>query len=156
MLGTPGEKGLTKMSIQAWQKDFPIEESYKAAAGRTITFKITAGETPTGFLVQAKETKKSRKNRLGYTFTKFSPVSPCLALGEIRDKIRERLATKYVDYTEQLPELTHDKLVGMIDFSTDDEEVVLQVDGNKITMEDLQRILSAYEGFELSIEIKEQ
>jgi len=143
-------------SIQIWEKDFPIEESYKAADGRTITFKITAGETPAGFFVQAEEAGKSRKSRLGYTFTKFSPVNPYLALGEIRDAIRERLATKYIDYTEQLPELTHNKLVGIIDYSTDDEEVVLQVDGNKITMADLQRILSGYEGFEITIKIKEQ
>lgn len=143
-------------SIQIWEKDFPIKESYKAADGRTITFEITAGETPAGFFVQAEETEKSRKNRLGYTFTKFSPVNPYLALGEIRDTIRGRLSTKYIDYTEQLPELTHDKLVGIIDYSTDDEEVVLQVDGNKITMADLQRILSGYEGFEIMIEIKGQ
>ncbi len=141
---------------QAWQKDFPMEESYKAADGRTITFELTAGETPAGFFVQAEETNKSKKNRLGYTFTKFNPVNPYIALGEIRDKIRERLATKYIDYTEQAPELTHDKLVGMIDHSTEDEEVVLQVDGDKITMADLQRILSAHEGFEITIEIKEQ
>ena len=140
---------------QEWQKDFPLEESYKAADGRTITFKITVGETPAGFLVEAEETKKSKKKRLGYSFTKFSPISPYLALGEIRDKIRERLATKYIDYTDQLPELTHDKLAGRIDYSTDDEELVLQVDGNKITMADLQQILSAYEGFEITIEIKE-
>jgi len=143
-------------SGQIWEKDFPIEEAYKAADGRTITFKITAGETPAGFFVQAEETKKSKKNRLGYTFTKFNPVNPYIALGEIRDKIRERLATKYIDFIEKLPELTHDKLVGMIDYSTEDEEVVLQVDGDKITMEDLQRIFSAHEGFEITIEIKEQ
>ncbi|MBA2882978.1 hypothetical protein HNR65_003334 [Desulfosalsimonas propionicica] len=141
---------------EIWEKDFPMEESYKAADGRIITFKITAEETPAGFFIQAEETKKSRKNRLGYTFTKFSPVNPYLALGEIRDTIRERLATKYIDHTDKLPELTHDKLVGIIDYSTDDEEVVLQVDGNKITMADLQRILSGHEGFEIKIEIKEQ
>lgn len=140
---------------QAWQKDFPIEESYKAADGRIITFEITAGETPTGFFIQAEETEKSKKSRLGYTFTKFSPMNPYLALGEIRDKIRERLSTKYIEYPEQFPELTHDKLVGVID-SAEDEEVVLQVDGNKITMEDLQRILSGYEGFEITIGIKQQ
>jgi len=152
-------KGSIRMDFddfnQEWEKDFPIEESYKSADGRTITFKITASQAPTGFLVEAEETKKSKKKRMGYSFTKFSPASPYLALGEIRSTIRERLATKYIDYIDQLPELTHDKLVGRIDYSTADEEVVLQVDGNKLTMLDLQRILSAYEGFEITIEIKE-
>jgi len=143
-------------SYQSWQKDFPIEEAYKDAHGHVITFKITARETPAGFLIQAEESAKSKKKRFGYTFTKFSPINPYLALGYIRDKIRKRLSTKFIEYSEKEPQLTHDRLVGIIDYSNEDGEVVLQVDGNKITMNDLYRILSGYEGFEILLDITEQ
>ena len=51
--------------------------------------------------------------------------------------------------------LTHDELVGRIT-SSNAGETVLEVDGREIDAEKFWQILSAYEGFEISIVIKEQ
>ncbi len=139
-----------------WRKDFPITETHLAADGREIQFLITADESPTGFVIQAEETKASRGNRFGFTFRTFSPVSPYLALGDVRDKIRRRLATKYMERKGERPGLTHDELVGVIDYSQEEDEIVLQVDGEKITMDELRQIFSTYEGFEIALTIHEQ
>lgn len=54
------------------------------------------------------------------------------------------------------PSLTHDKLVARISYSSKQREVCLEVDGREISLQQLSEILSAYEGFELLLEIKEQ
>ena len=108
-----------------------------------------------GFRVFAEETEKSRGRRLGYRFTVFSPINPYLALGEIRQLIRLRLATRYVDRSDGYVSLTHDELVGVIDYSAGEDRIQLQVDGESVTMTDLSEILSAYEGREIHISIRE-
>ena len=50
----------------------------------------------------------------------------------------------------------HDRLVGRIDYSSRENEISIEVDGRRITMDQLKNVLSAYEGFELFLEIKEQ
>ena len=74
----------------------------------------------------------------------------------IRQKIRKNLAVKYIDDSEPTIRLTHDKLVGRIGYSSEENEISLEVDGREVTIEQLKDILSAYEGFELCLEIKEQ
>ena len=140
---------------ESWRDDFPMEESYTSASGQKITFRIGADESPMGFRAFAEETEESRGDRSGYRFTVFSPIDPYLALGEIRGLIRSRLATRYVDRSDGYASLTHDELVGVIDYSEDDGGIVLQVDGEKVTMGDLGQILSAYEGREIRISIRE-
>jgi len=113
-------------------------------------------ELPIGYSVSAEETKKSRGKRCGYHFRVFSNSDPYDALGIIRQKIRKNIATKYIDDSEDTLALTHDRLVGRIDYSSEENEISIEVDGRRITMDQLKDILSAYEGFELFLEIKEQ
>ena len=136
------------------QKDFPLIDSYTAANGSKIEFSITAQELPIGFVVTAEETEKSRGNRCGYHFTMFA-TTLSVALGLIRKKIRNNLAVKYLDDSEPVIGLTHDKFVGRIEYSSEDNEIFLEVDGRKLSMEELKDILSAYEGHEVFLEIKE-
>lgn len=49
-----------------------------------------------------------------------------------------------------------DRLVGRIDYSSKENEISIEVDGSRITMDQLKNISSAYEGFELFLEIKDQ
>lgn len=140
---------------ESWRDDFPMEESHTSASGREIAFRITVDESPMGFRAFAEETDESRGGRLGYRFTVYSPINPYLALGEIRGLIRSRLATRYVERSDGFVSLTHDELVGVIDYSEDDGGIVLQVDGEKVTMGDLREILSAYEGREIRMRIRD-
>lgn len=136
--------------------DFPMIDTYTAASGRKIEFTLTMEELPNGYSVAAEETKKSRGKRCGYRFRVFSTSSPYDALGMIRQKIRKNLSTKYIDDSEDVLALTHDRIVGRIDYSSEENEISIEVDGRRITMDQLKNILSAYEGFELFLEIKDQ
>ena len=142
--------------MQDWKKDFPLKDSYRRADGKTIEFEITADETPTGYRLIAEETEKSKGKRFGYRFSAFSRHLPYDALGYVRTKIRKNLSTKYLDVEDGTLSLTHDKLVGRIDYSEQDDRIVIESDGRKITSEEFWKILSSYEGFEIKIKIKEQ
>ena len=133
----------------------PIEESHTSASGQEITFRIDMDESPTGYRATAQETDRSRGRRMGYRLSVFSPINPYLALGELRRLIRTRLATRYVERSDGFVGLTHDCLVGVIDYAEEYGGIVLQVDGDKMTMGDLRQVLSAYEGREISIHIRD-
>jgi hypothetical protein len=139
-----------------WHKDFPMTDKYRNAEGKQIEFKVTAQELPTCFHVTAIETEKSRGKRIGYHFVVFSNLSPYEALGKIRLKIRETLSIKYIDDSGDEPTLTHDKLVGRVTYSRQEDQVVIEVDGKEINSDQFWKILSMYEGFEISLVIKEQ
>jgi hypothetical protein len=130
-----------------------IVETYCAADGRPVQFLITTRKFPSGFLLEAEETPDSRGTRFGYRFSAFSTINPWRALGPLRDKIRRNLAIKYLDTSEPFALPTHDELVGRIDYSSEDEEVVLEIDGRKVTKDEFWRIVSTYEGFEIELKL---
>jgi hypothetical protein len=136
------------------KEKFPIIESYRNAAGKTIEFSVNLEDLSTGWTATATETDKSKGKRIGYHFHVCSST-PNEALWKIRTKIRKNLATKYLDETEGETTLTHDEIVGRIT-SSDKGETVLEVDGKEVDAEKFWKILSAYEGSEISIVIREQ
>jgi hypothetical protein len=133
---------------------FPMTESYRNAAGKAIEFSINVEDLPTGYTATAIETDKSKGKRIGYHFHVWASTFN-EALSKIRGKIRKNLATKYLDEAVGRIELTHDEMVGRIT-SSDSGETVLEVNGKEIDAEKFWQILSAYEGFEISLVIKEQ
>jgi hypothetical protein len=107
-----------------------------------------------GFTATAMETDKSKGKRIGYHFHVWSNTLN-EALSMIRGKIRKNLSIKYLDEADGQTVLTHDELVGRITTS-DESETVLEVDGRKVDVEKFWKLLSAYEGYEVSLVIKEQ
>ena len=136
------------------KRDFPLIESYRNAAGKTIGFSIDVTNLSSGVTVTAIETDKSKGKRIGYHFNVYSGTLN-EALWKIRSKIKENLATKYIDEEDGHTVLTHDKLVGRIT-SSDNGDTVIEVDGKEIDAEKFWKILSMYEGSEISFKIKEQ
>jgi hypothetical protein len=136
------------------KKDFPIVESYRNAAEKNIEFSINAEYLPIGYSVAAIETNKSKGKRIGYDFHVFSSTLS-EALWKIRDKIKRNLAIKYTDDKEGHLVLTHDTLIGRIT-SSEMGETVIEVDGKALDSEQFWGIISSYEGFEISLVIKEQ
>jgi len=136
------------------KRDFPLTESYRNAAGKIIEFSIDVTNLSSGVTATAIETDKSKCKRIGYHFNVYSGTLN-EALWKIRDKIKKNLATKYIDEEEGHTVLTHDKLVGRIT-SSDNGDTVIEVDGKEINAEKFWGILSMYDGFEISIKIKEQ
>jgi hypothetical protein len=135
--------------------EFPLYEKHRSADGREVEFVITAHEFPTCYLVNAEETPASRGHRHGYRFSAHSPTAPWLALAEIRRKIRKNLAVRFLDDSDGQLLPTHDRLMCRVDFSKETKEVVLEVDGRRVTREEFWRIVSAHEGFEIEIRFLE-
>jgi len=130
--------------------DFPIVEEHVDCAGTRRVFRIEAEQVSEGWVLTAREPDKD----YGYEFHAFSPCSPAQALGPLRYMIRAGLATKYLDTSSDELGLTHDRMHGMISYDQDSDRVGLLVDGRFVSMQELERILSAYEGwlFDLAIE----
>ena len=136
------------------KKEFPITESYRSAAGKNVEFTVNAEELPIGYSVTATETKNSKGKRIGYYFHVILSTLP-EALWKIRDKIKKNLAFKYTDEIEGCLALTHDKLVGRIT-SSENGFTVIEVDGKELGSDKFWEIVSTYEGFEITVTIKEQ
>ena len=126
-----------------------------SALGKTIELEIVLQSLPNGYHVIASETQKSKGKRYGYSFRSYSSDSPHIALWNLRKKIRNTLSVKYIDDSDEFISLTHDVLVGYIDHSHQDDDLVIVSDGKKILMDDFEQILATYEGFEIEIKIKE-
>jgi hypothetical protein len=113
-------------------------------------FSLECHEVPTGWAVIAIEVTD---NDFGYQFNAFSPSNPYLALGQIRAKIRAGLATRYLSAVGREPTLSHDVLRGHITWDRATDGPVLVVDGRPLSMDDLERILSSHEGWQVELRI---
>ena len=130
------------------EKDFPIKESVPDYTGKERKFEITKHEIGLGFIVQAEEV---RKNGLGYFFSAFSPNSPYLALGRLREKMNKALATRHVIVKGKKCSPLHDTLEGRIDWDRKNEELFFVVDGRPITLEQMGKTMEMYEGWNFSL-----
>lgn len=130
--------------------DIPEREAFVDCSGQQRVFSLKCLEVATGWLVTATEITD---NDFGYRFQAFSPLNPYIALGETRVKIRAGLATRYLSAAERDPTLSHDILRGHIDRDQTTDSPVLVVDGRPLSMLDLERILSSYEGWRVDLRI---
>jgi hypothetical protein len=129
--------------------DIPVSEAFVDCSGAERVFSIECHEVPTGWAVIATE---MTDNDFGYRFEGLCPSNPYVALGQVRAKIREGLATRYLSAGPE-PTPSHDVLRGQIDWDLTAESPVLVVDGRPLRMVDLERILSSHEGWRLELRI---
>lgn len=103
----------------------PKEEAFIDCTGRHISFVIDEVPTPNdGYLFEANETTDSK---YGYQLSAWS-LCPSDCLQKLKIKIRRELARKYlIETTEESPEMSHDKMWGIIN------ENGLVVDGKLIS-----------------------
>ncbi len=122
---------------------FPQKEYFLDFEGEKREFEYFVHQNDMGFMVWAKETKD-----IGYEFHAFSEVNPFNALGEIRQKIRKRLSTRYLQKEQGKYHLYHEEAKGQISHGG----VIL--DGVFIPFEQLNEMIQTYEGFYIEIKIK--
>jgi hypothetical protein len=130
--------------------DIPESETYVDCCDTQRVFSLDCHQVPTGWAVVATE---ATDNDFGYRFEGFSPSNPYLALGQARAKIRAGLATRYLSAAEPGHTLSHDILRGHIDWDRTTNSPVLVVDGCPLSMVDLGRILSSYQGWRVELRI---
>lgn len=123
--------------------DFPQKEHFLDFAGKKREFEYFVHHNDSGFMVWAKETKDR-----GYEFHAFSEVNPVNALGEIRQKIKKRLSTRYLQKEQGKYYLYHNEAKGQISSGG------IIVDGVFIPFEQLNEMIQIYEGFHIEIKIK--
>ncbi|MDZ4163513.1 MAG: hypothetical protein U1C55_00130 [Smithellaceae bacterium] len=123
--------------------DFPKKDGFFDFEGKEREFEYLIHETGTGFMVRAKETKE-----IGYEFHAFSETNPFNALGELRQKIRKRLSTRYLQKEKSGHYLYHDEAKGQIGYGG------VIIDGAFIPFEQLNEMIQTYEGFYIEIKIK--
>lgn len=128
-------------------RDFPLRDKYTDCAGREHTFEVSYYEAPLGFSVTAEEVGKEG---LGYQFSAFDANSPYLALYSVRQKIRQTLATRYVErqgHPHHVP--THDVIRGRI--TAGEGEAIFVIDGDPLSLEEFSKLVCTNEGWEFEL-----
>lgn len=102
---------------------------------------------PSGWIVTATERTAAGD---GYRFESFDSSDPYQALGRLRTKVRRHLATKYLRPGPEL-ELSHDRAFGRITWDSAEDEVMMVIDGRSVSLQELARLLSTYEGWQFQL-----
>lgn len=125
---------------------FPSVEAFFDFRGRKREFEIDLLVQKTGYFLRATE-KGCRGQARSYAFAAYSPASPFVALGLLREKIRRGLATRFLVKEGHHRQLSHDRMQGRVG----DGGVV--VDGAFISFDEFCAMLQVYEGFHFSLQI---
>lgn len=126
------------------KSEFPKEDSFLDFEGKERVFDYLVHEVSTGYSVRAKERKEN-----GYEFASFSESSPFNVLGELRQKIRNRLSTRYLQKEHGHLHLYHDEAKGHISMGG------VVIDGKFISFEQLNSMIQTYEGFLFKLKIQD-
>ena len=131
--------------------DFPIRQAFTDYSGQARRVVISYFPTSLGFGVQAEEEGKDGK---GYFFREFDSMSPYLALGRIRGRIRQMLSVRHIERREAKDfQATHQTVRGRISYSS--EEVAFVVDGQFLTLRQFGKMVETFEGFEFQLDFLE-
>lgn len=132
-------------------KDFPIRQAFTDCSGQARHFLITYFPLQHGFGVHAEEEGKDGQ---GYFFREFDAVSPYLALGRIRGRIRTELATRHIEQREPGDfQMTHQTVRGRVSYSK--RAVAFVIDGQLLTLEQFGKMVETFEGFEFRLDIQD-
>lgn len=125
-------------------EDFPRVESCTDCCGQVRGFRVEVQTTDGGYFLRASE---EGAESAGYEFAAHSEVSPYHALGRLRRRISEGLATRYLVRDDGHRRLGHDRAVGRISYGS------VVVDGEEISFEEFTEMLQSYEGWQFSLRI---
>ena len=124
--------------------EFPKEDCFLDFEGKERVFDYIVHDVSIGYSVRAIERKEN-----GYEFASFSELSPFNALGELRQKIRKRLSTRYLQEEHGRLHLYHDEAKGHISMGG------VVIDGKFISFEQLGSMIQTYEGFLFELKIRD-
>lgn len=135
--------------------DFPHFDSFQDYRGKTIKFRYDLIDAGNIYSLHAREVTKNKYPR---TFCAYDSMSPWNALYKMRASIPRELNTRY--FTEEagraFEEMNFDHFRGSITTDSETHEACLVVDGKKMSLADLERVLSTYEGRHIEVRITEE
>ena len=126
-------------------ESFPIIETFEDVTGVEKTFVSICTKTVSEFSYSVSAKEKDKEN--GYEFAVYTDTDPFVALGDLRQKIRRGLSTKFLTNFQGKPMPRFDELEGRISYGG------VVVDGNFISFEDFSEMLQTYEGFNFDIKL---
>ena len=124
--------------------DFPLVETFRDCCGGTRRFEVSMNVTEGGFFLRATE---DREDGGGYEFAAHHTSSPYVALGILRARIAEGLATRYMVIDGDGRRLGHDRAVGHVGYGC------VVIDGEEIPFDEFVTLIQAYEGWRFDIQI---
>lgn len=124
--------------------DFPLIETFRDCCGRDRKFQISVHVTDGGYFLRAAEIRKAGE---GYHFAAHHPTSPYVALGVLRRRVAEALATRYLLEHKDGRRLGHDRAVGHIGYGC------VVIDGQEVPFDEFVEMLQSYEGWRFELRI---
>lgn len=131
--------------------DFFIKDKWK----KNRHFKISTFPVPSGFLSEAVEVVRDETYE-PYIFTILSPFDSDIENAELKLKarIKRGINKRYLKNGSWGYELEkNDEMAGRIECNSKNNELSLIVDGKRLSMDQLQKILAPYEGFLFRLQI---
>lgn len=125
-------------------EDFPRTESCTDGCGRVRRFRVELHTADGGYFLRASE---EGAEAAGYAFAAHSETSPYLALGRLRQRISEGLATRYLVREDGRRRLGHDRAAGRIGYGS------VVIDGEDVSFEEFNEMIQSYEGWHFSLRI---
>lgn len=117
-------------------------------------FKISTFPVPSGILSEAIEVIGDEKDE-PYVFSILSPFDSDIEKAELKlkAKIIRGVNKRYLTIDGSGFELRNDEMAGRIDWDSKNDETSLIVDGKRVSMGQLEKILAPYEGFQFKLQI---
>lgn len=123
---------------------FPRTETFHDCCGSLREFQVHLNTTEGGHFVRAVEVSDRAG---GYEFAAHHAASPFVALGILRGRIAEGLATRYLTLENGRRNLGHDKAVGHIGYGS------VVIDGEDVSFDELTSMLQTYEGWRFELRV---
>lgn len=131
--------------------DFYIKDKWK----KNRHFKISTFPVPTGMLSEAIEVVRDEEFE-PKIFTILSPFDSDIENSELnlKARIKRGINKRYLKKEIHGYELANnDEMAGRIEWNSKTNEPSLIVDGKRLSMDQLEKILSPYEGFQFKLQI---
>jgi hypothetical protein len=126
------------------EEEFPRTEAFYDCCGSLREFQVHLNTTEGGHFLRAVE---ETDQAAGYEFAAHHAVSPFAALGVLRSRIAEGLATRYLIRENGRRHLGHDKAVGHIGYGS------VVIDGEELSFDELTSMLQTYEGWRFELRV---
>ena len=124
--------------------EFPKDDRFLDFEGNERIFDYLVNDVGDGFSVMAVERKED-----GFEFQAISVSTPFPALGKLRQKIRKRLSTRYLQAEDGHLHLYHDEAVGQVSSGG------VVIDGRFISFDEFSSMIQTYEGFLFELRIRD-